>query len=202
MDYAYYLFTEDNELHKAAQKFRNDVLAYNDNITAYLEPYNVSKFLISFDGYPVSFVFKDGKVPEGFKKADKNGGRQPYAKNKEWQDIIKNAPRQPNADDYLHDIIKIPHCISYKSENCTGSTRIGGFSLNLYQLGWYSEDSLIVLVMTDVKAEINNFYQNRSEQGEVVEITNDIESWELPSGLERILKEKWDLMVAEHAEGK
>lgn len=183
-----YFIAESGKVLKAAEQFRKDTIEWREKAYKFLEECGATSGRTSFAGKFFTIKFKDGRAPDGFKKPDSMGYREPYKKNKEWIDRFNSFDTEPQVKDYMKPVINCPESLRFKN----GFTCIG-HPINPYQVCWYAEDSPLLVVIPDVEKSI--------EKNKDRELICDAKNWKPPQGLKEILREEWDLWVAKHKNG-
>lgn len=146
-----------------------------------------------FNGTLLGVVF-EGAVPDGWTKPDRKHGLSFPKKGSSWSARFQEHQRRgfKSPVDVISSSFGVPCSISYRTPSGHGSTFIGNM---LAECGWLylSESGPFAMWIPDVEAEV----KNHTDQGHVVE--EPAASFKpLIPGARRIVKEEWDLLVAQH----
>ena len=185
MDKQKYYIAEKGKVLEAAEKFRQDSVAWREKAANFLNDLGATSGRLGFSGKFFTLKFKEGFSPENFKKPDALGYQEPYVRNKEWQDKLDAFEAEPQVRNYMKPVINCPEGLKFNN----GFTCIGN-PFKPYQVCWYSVKSPLLIIIPDVQSALLE-YADR-------EIVCNAPLWELPSGMKEILPEEWDFWVAKH----
>ncbi|TXI23050.1 MAG: hypothetical protein E6Q67_05170 [Roseateles sp.] len=133
-----------------------------------------------------------GRVPEGWTAPDRKHRCSRPKKGTEWAARFAAQPRVPNAAQAIAAAFSVPLQISYRKEDGEGFGLLGNpfFPCGFLYL---SADGPYAMWVPDVAAAVADF----EALGYQVDEQTESFSMDLP-GCRRLLKEEWQLMVAQH----
>ena len=176
------------------KKHIGEVKRVREEVTALSKEIGVSRGSTDrFNGTLLGVVF-EGPVPDGWTKPNRKYQLSFPKKGSTWSTRLQEHQRRgfESPVKVISETFGVPCSISYKTDNGQGSKCIGNM---LAECGWLylSESGPFAMWIPDVEAAV----KTHTDQGHVVE--EPAASFKpLIPGARRIVKEEWDLLVAQH----
>lgn len=157
-----------------------------------VKPLNVDRYVVSVLDGTVCGVEFNGALHKDFKKPDRRGVSYPK-KGTEWAEKFAAVKGYDKRGFELAKELGFPTTLYYKSDDCNGMTGTTSGINSGVGLLWISEDGPFALYVADISERVA-YYES---QGYTVD---DACKHFKPKfdGARPILKEEWDLVVAQH----
>lgn len=187
-----YFAVESGTTLELAHKHVAEANATAERNAALIEPLGVEKYTVSFfDGFVDGVVF-NGAPHKDFKKANKHGVSYPKAKT-EWAEKFAASKGYDKSGFELAKMLGVPTVLNYKSKDSDGWTHTSsGFSSGVGFL-YLSEDGPFALYVPDIAAQVADY----EARGYTIDDACKKFKPEF-DGARPILKEEWELVVAQH----